>query len=167
MLKFYYVVNQHDIFRHRVGKQFNKITAMKKLTKTSLIIVTALCLIVTSFSSFANLGYDQRPVHQFVFPKDMTEPVINLFWDGHSETLNLVIENPGGQRISVSLLDESGSTLLKSIFPKSQPTIEKNYVFADADDGIYSIEVYDGKQVFRKKIKLERVQHTDAIVKVL
>jgi hypothetical protein len=143
-----------------------KHTIMKQTTKKSTAVIMAVCLIVSGFSAFANNKHNQLPVHNLITALSSPAIQVDLKWLPGSETLNLVVDNPAGKKFSVILRDATGSVLTRSIVPKDQIRLEKNYLFTDAEEGNYSIDVCDGKNTVSKKITLQRVIKTETVLSI-
>jgi hypothetical protein len=138
---------------------------MKQQTKKTTAVM-AICFMILSISAFANSGSNQLPVRKMITSLSATDMQVNLKWLPGTETLSLVVDNPAGKKFSVTLRDASGSALLRSFIAKDQKRLEKNYLFTDAEEGNYTIDVCDGKNTVSKKITLERVMKTETVLSI-
>jgi hypothetical protein len=91
---------------------------------------------------------------------------VDLQWAPATETLMLLADNPAGKKVSVTLRDESGTVLVRFMIPGNQKKIEKNYSFAGAEEGRYTIDIFDGSKTITKIFNLQRVQRTETIVSI-
>jgi len=131
---------------------------MKQLVnfaKPAAIIAAA---ILTTFAQPV-LAADHKPHPVPVAASTITDNSfsIELSPQENNEIVLLSIKNPGKKNLSVSLNSPGGLTLDNFYVGKRSMQVEKTYNFTEADSGLYTLEVSDGKEKIKKQIKLERV----------
>ena len=137
---------------------------MEQTTKRSVIIFTVMCALLICTASFANDGRNQLPSYQKFVVAGESSLKVDLKWIPDSETLGLVIENPEGKRVSVTVRDESGTVLTNFLFNKNQKKLVRYYSFSQAEEGNYSMDISDGATTVKKKINLKRVQSKETTI---
>jgi len=79
----------------------------------------------------------------------------------NTQTLRLIVDNPDGDRIIVTLSDVSGSFISRIVGSKSDKEVMHDYDFNGADDGTYYLEIYNGHNTVKKEIHLQTVHQPD------
>jgi hypothetical protein len=83
----------------------------------------------------------------------------------NTEKVCLHIDKQIGQKLFVSLKSASGEVIYSFGVEKYEKTITRNYDFVGADEGVYTLEVSDGKTKVTKQINLQGTQ-TVTIAKI-
>jgi len=87
--------------------------------------------------------------------------LIQLKQLNNSEIIRLIINNPGGKRIKITLSDLSGSFISQVVGSKSEKVVLHDYDFSSAEDGTYYLDIYDGHSNLKREIHLQRVPQKD------
>ena len=87
--------------------------------------------------------------------------LIQLKQLNNSEIIRLIINNPGGKRITITLSDLSGSFISQVVGSKSERAVLHDYDFSGAEDGTYYLDIYDGHSNLKREIHLQRLHQKD------
>jgi hypothetical protein len=79
----------------------------------------------------------------------------------NSEIIRLIIDNPEGRKISITLSDLSGSFIQRTFGSKKEMEVVRDYNFEGAEEGTYQLDIYDGHSNVKKEIHLKRVHQDD------
>jgi len=82
---------------------------------------------------------------------------ISLQQQGTEDIVTVNIENPGRKNLSISLNGPDGIMLDNFFTGRKFVKMSKNYNFAGADEGLYTLVISDGANTMRRKIKFERI----------
>ena len=88
----------------------------------------------------------KAPDEPFVFE---LQPVPN------SSTIQLILQKPVGKRIWITFKDPQGEPIERFCTEKKGRGIYRNYNFTEANEGVYSFQITDGKETVTKTVKLE------------
>ncbi|MBX2920932.1 MAG: hypothetical protein KF746_01975 [Chitinophagaceae bacterium] len=77
----------------------------------------------------------------------------------NAEAVRLFLQKEEGKRLSVRLKSPGGDALIYFHTDKKPANIYRKLNFTDAPEGVYTVEVSDGKQTIVKKIVLERTRY--------
>ncbi len=123
-----------------------------------MIIGLIIFALFTGTTFAANIGLKKLPVaHRFAIG---STPAFNveLRQLPNSERIRLIVDNPEGKYLSVTLRDPSGEVVEHFVSRKKLKQLVKVYDFLGAEEGIYKLEIYDWKDKVKKDINLQRVQ---------
>ena len=99
------------------------------------------------------------------FKNDKPSFSVSINQVNNSEKVCLHIDKQVGQKLSVSLKNASGEVIYTFAVEKYEKDLTRNYDFVGADEGIYTLEVSDGKTKVTKQINLQGTQ-TVTIAKI-
>jgi hypothetical protein len=79
----------------------------------------------------------------------------------NSDIIRLIIDNPDGRKIIVTLSDLSGSFINRVVSGKNEREVVRDFNFTTAEDGIYNLNIFDGQSTVKKEIHLKRIPQPD------
>ncbi len=126
---------------------------MKQFIKPAAIIVATL------FATFSQpaIAADNGPARPVAAKVAEEIPfTIRLNPVTNREVITLDIDNPGKKNLSVTLKTVDGYIIDNFCTGKKLLKMNKDYNFSQADEGLYTLVITDGKQVIKHNIKLER-----------
>jgi hypothetical protein len=130
--------------------------------KTFVKPIVAGLLASSSFLMNPVLASDKSPVNFHIMngvtAYDKESFTIELRRMSNSETIRAIIAKPEGKRVSVTLKDPNGLSLYNFFTESKSNRVGKDFNFSDAEQGIYTLEVSDGKTKVIKQIKLQRTE---------
>jgi hypothetical protein len=127
----------------------------RKFLMTMGLIIFAL-FTGTTFAS--NIGLKKLPVPHHIAIGSIPAFNVELKQLPNSEKIRLIVDNPEGKYLSVTLRDPSGEVVVHFVGGKKLKQLVKVYDFLGAEEGVYKLEIYDWKDKVKKEINLQRVQ---------
>jgi hypothetical protein len=83
---------------------------------------------------------------------DFTSFTVRIVQDEkNAEKFILLINNPFNQKLNISVRSNAGESFNETI---TQATLGKRFDMSDAEDGVYTVEVSNGKTTITKQIQL-------------
>ncbi|MBS1914980.1 MAG: hypothetical protein JST87_01820 [Bacteroidetes bacterium] len=130
--------------------------------KTLLKPVAALLIAGCSFVAVPNFASAKSPLFNRFAKTGVAVKAesfsVTIHKLGNSEIIRLFIDKAETKRLYVSLKDAEGNSISNFLTEKGTGRFSKDYNFDQADEGLYTLEISDGKSKIIKKIKLERVR---------
>lgn len=112
------------------------------------------CTLFVAEKSSAQLAY-VNPVVNTHTPELASEPIkavgLEVYPIPGTSKILMMLENPGEQKLYITIRGSSGKTYSQFIQKKSVRTV---FDLSNADDGAYTLFVQHGKQKFTKKFSL-------------
>ena len=129
---------------------------MKQALKTAAIAAAA---ILTAFAqpTFAAASHSRKNTILKTSAANEIPFSIELTKQPNRQVVHLVIINPGKKNLTVSLNGPDGESIDNFFAGKKIDRMEKAYNFSNADLGVYTFVVSDGKEKVKKIIKLESI----------
>lgn len=118
---------------------------MKNLMK-SIVIVG--CLLFLSTASYAVESKNQCKNNS------CQNFQISMYRVQNSLTMKLMMEKTKGERVLVRLKNSQGQIVYQESIAKSATKLGRDLNFSDSEDGKYSLEISDGREVIVKDISL-------------
>jgi hypothetical protein len=124
-----------------------------KIRKIRMIIAGSVVICgLFSGSAVASTGHGKTP------GKNIQAQIRQL---DNTQTMRLIVDNPDGNRITVTLSDVSGTFISRIVGGKNDKEVLHDYDFNGAEDGTYYLEIYDGHNTVKKEIHLQTVHQPD------
>jgi hypothetical protein len=135
--------------------------------KTFVKTITFGLLAGASFIAVPVLAANNAPISGGTgfFKADKASFSVSINQVNNSEKVCLHIDKQIGQKLSVSLKSSSGEVIYSFAVEKYEKDITRNYDFVGAEEGIYTLEVSDGRTKVTKQINLQGTQ-TVTIAKI-
>ncbi len=131
---------------------------MKTKRKFLVALGVIICTLFTGTTFAANVGLKKLPVANRFAAESIPAFNVELKQLPNSEKIRLIVDNPEGKFLSVTLRDPSGEVVEHFVSGKKMKQLVKVYDFLGAEEGIYKLEIYDWKDKVKKNINLQRVQ---------
>jgi hypothetical protein len=131
---------------------------MKTKRKFLVVLGVIICTLFTGTTFAANVGLKKLPVAHRFAAESIPAFNVELKQLPNSEKIRLIVNNPEGKFLSVTLRDPSGEVVEHFVSGKKLKQLVKVYDFLGAEEGIYKLEIYDWKDKVKKNINLQRVQ---------
>lgn len=110
-------------------------------------LALALTLGTVSFATTAATAKPERPItyasYETVVYPSQTAPVVNV-----------VVKKEAGSTVSVRFKSKKGETLAERALGRGKDTVAMRFRIDDLPDGLYSIEISNGRDVTKKEVKL-------------
>ncbi|HVM87748.1 MAG TPA: hypothetical protein VMT76_06135 [Puia sp.] len=90
--------------------------------------------------------------------EEKTSFSVSLSQMTNPDIVRVTIFKPELKSLLVTLKDKDGSILYSFWTKKSQKRVAKDYDFLGADEGVYTLQVSDGKSIVSKQIRLQHIK---------
>lgn len=90
--------------------------------------------------------------------KDVDSFRVLLIPQKNGEAVRMFLEKEVGKRLTIRLKSPDGYPLIHFLTDKKPVSIYRKFNFIEAQEGVYTFEVSDGKQTISKKIVLQRTK---------
>jgi hypothetical protein len=136
---------------------------MKSLTKPiAAFLIAGLCLFAGQVMASPTLPSSHAIKEKKGSAETNASFSISINQIYNSDRVRLLIYKPGSRRLFVKLKDNNRATIHSFLTGKKEQTIGKDYNFSGADDGVYTLQVSDGKSVISKRIMLKHIKIQEA-----
>ncbi|MBX3253460.1 MAG: hypothetical protein KF862_04900 [Chitinophagaceae bacterium] len=103
--------------------------------------------------------HDRKKDKENKAEKDVEAFRVSLLPVKNAEAVRLFLQKEEGKRLRVRLKSPDGYPLIYFLTDRKPANIYRKLNFTDAPEGVYTVEVSNGKQTVVKKIVLERTRY--------